>query len=265
MGEAKQKSRSKQQVLLDNPRCIYCPSPATTVEHMPPRAMFKDRHRLSGMEFGCCAACNNGTKAADAIASFLAHVSPTDGPHNEWQFPIMKKLRDTADQLEPGFHHELFNKKKSENAYRKVKSSILMPVVVIKADGPIIKRNMRIFSAKLAMALFREHVGKPLPIGSGVFVKWFLNAGLSETEAHGYLSILPVHGELTQGTQRSIEQFGYRFNCDDRSLLAAIVGFHSNLHIVAFATSDLATFGETLLKYPGFTFVKFGELLKPSG
>jgi hypothetical protein len=263
MGEAKQRSRSKAQVLRDNPRCIYCLSPAKTVEHMPPRTMFKDRHRLSGMEFGCCEACNNGTKAADAIASFLAHSSPTAGLHTEWQTPVMRKLMDTAEQLEPGFHNEFFNKEKSQKTYLKTESSILMPVVMINADGPIVKRSMTKFSAKLAMALFREHVGKPLSEGSGVFVKWFLNAGLSEDQAHGYLSILPLHGEMRQGAQRSIEQFGYRYNCDGRSLIAAMIGFHSNLHIFVIATSDLCTFGAPLSKHKSLTLVKFGELLKP--
>ena len=262
MGEAKQKSRNRAQVLADDPRCIYCLSPSKNWEHMPPKTMFKDRLRISGMEFGCCDACNHGTRGADAIASLLAHISPTDGSHNEWQLPALIKLRDTAEQIEPGFIAEFFNQKKTEKTYRKNKFGFIMPVVKIDADGPIMKRNMRAFSAKLAMALFREHVGKPLPVGSGVFVKWFLNAGLSEEQALGYLSILPVTGEMRQGTKRSIEQFGYRYNCDDKSLFIAMIGFHSNLHILVAATSDLSTFGEVLSKHNDMTFVEFGGLLK---
>ncbi len=173
----------------------------------------------------------------------------------------MKKLRNTADQLEPGFHEEFFSQQKTQRGYRKNEFGFRMPVVKFEANGPIIKRNMTAFSAKLAMALFREHVGKPLVEGSGVFVKWFLNAGLSEKQALGYLSILPIAGELRQGNQRSIEQFGYRFNSDDKSLLVAMVGFHSNLHIFLAATSDLDTYGEAFSKFDELIFVKFGGLL----
>jgi hypothetical protein len=228
---------------------------------MPPKTMFKDRHRLSGMEFGSCQACNNGTRAADAIASFLAHTSPTESHRNQWQIPVLSKLKDTAEQLEPGFFAELFNPAKIEKTLRKNEFGFILPTVETNADGPIIKRNMTAFSAKLGMALFREHVGKPLSEGSGVFVLWFLNAGLSEESAHSFLSILPIHGEIRQGTQRSIEQFGYRYYCDNRSLFAAMIGFHSNLHILVIATNDLDTFGAPLSKQKSWTFVKFGELL----
>ena len=261
MGEAKQKSRSKKQILRENPRCVYCLSLATTVEHMPPKAMFqKDRFRPSGMEFGCCEACNNGTKAADAIASFLAYLSPTDSRLNEWQMPVLVKLRDTAEQLQPGFRAEFFNQEKASRTFPKNTFGFLMPATKVIADGPIIKRNMTSFSAKLGMALYQEHVGEPLPEGSGVFVKWFLNAGLSEEQSLRYLRILPVRGELRMGAKTSIDQFGYRYNCDDRSILAAMIGFHSNLHIFVIATSDLATFGDALSQHKELTFVKFGEL-----
>jgi hypothetical protein len=172
------------------------------------------------------------------------------------------RLRDTAEQHAPGFCQEFLNQQKTDRGYLRNEFGLHIPVVKINADGPIIKRNMTAFSAKLAMALFREHVGKPLSEGSGVFVKWFLNAGLGETQALGYLSILPIVGELRQGRQRSIEQFGYRYNCDDKSLLMAMVGFHSNLHILLAATSDMDTYGEALSRFNEMTFVEFGGLLK---
>lgn len=262
MGEAKQKSRNNKQILLENPRCIYCALPANTVEHMPPKAMFKDRFRLSGMEFGCCEACNGGTKGADAIASFLALLSPTDDPHNEWQLPVILRLLDTSERLAPGFKAELLKQQTTEKGFRANQSGFLEPVTKIVANGPIIKRNMTAFSAKLAMALFREHVGKPLTEGSGVFVRWFLNAGLSEKQALHYLRILPISSELRMGRQTSIKQFRYYYNCDEKSLIMAMIGFHSNLHILVAATSDMHTYGETFSKYKEMIFVEFGGLLK---
>ena len=51
---------------------MYCSAPPVTVEHMPPTGMFRERRRLSGLEFACCRECNFGTRAADAVAAFMA-------------------------------------------------------------------------------------------------------------------------------------------------------------------------------------------------
>jgi hypothetical protein len=74
------------------------------------------------------------------------------------------------------------------------------------------------------------------------------------------LTILPVFGELRQGRKSSSGQFGYRFNCDDRSIVAAVVSFHNNLHVLAFATSDPGTYGNVLATNNMIT-TRPGELL----
>jgi methylthioribose-1-phosphate isomerase len=49
------------------------------------------------------------------------------------------------------------------------------------------------------MALYREHVGKPLPLDGAVFSMWFLNAGLAQRSAEEMLRFLPDSGTLRQG------------------------------------------------------------------
>ena len=72
MGEATRKSRSRREVLDREARCIYCPGPAETWEHMPPVGMFRDRQRPGGMEYGACKSCNEGR----AAQMRLPHGSP---------------------------------------------------------------------------------------------------------------------------------------------------------------------------------------------
>jgi hypothetical protein len=85
MGEAKRNSRNRDEILAGEPRCIYCASPPPlTFEHMPPRVMFKNKFRLSGMEFGACGDCNKGTSAADLVASFMARIGRDNG-EGDWQ------------------------------------------------------------------------------------------------------------------------------------------------------------------------------------
>jgi hypothetical protein len=89
------------------------------------------------------------------------------------------------------------------------------------------------------MALYYEHTREPLPAGGAVFTMWFLNAGLSNEVADGILSILPTYSTLTQGRRRNASgQFDYRYNSDDRSIVAALSHFHGNVHFLTLAFAE---------------------------
>src|SRR5262249_36558230 len=102
---------------------------------------------------------------------------------------------------------------------------IASPFAQIKVDGPRIRAYLNVFAAKVGMALYRQHVGHPLPLTGAVHTNWFLNAGLAQSTADGILRILPLRQTLRQGAFQVPEQFAYRYNCDGRSILAALVGF----------------------------------------
>ena len=55
------------------------------------------------------------------------------------------------------------------------------------------------FAAKLGMALYREHIGEPLPLDGAVYSKPFLNAGLSDQSIIGVLSKLSIQGMVASG------------------------------------------------------------------
>ena len=245
MGEYKRRNKRLAEMLKAEPRCIYCPNPASTIEHMPPISMFRDRDRLRGMEFASCVACNTGTKAADEAAVFVSHIHPF-GMTDDWQFQTMLKMGNTLEQHAPGFNAELFRPENVKDDWRRDPGGILRRVKVINADGPILKRHLRVFAAKLGMALYRQHIGIALPLHGGVYVAHFLNAGLSEKSAKAMLSMMPISGELKMGIRSSKSQFAYRYNTDEKSIVAALVGFHSHFHCLIVATSELATYGPAL-------------------
>jgi len=236
---------------------------------MPPVSIFRGRKRLSGLEFACCIECNGGTKAADAIAALMSFVSR---PENEksWQAIEVQRLLSAADNLAPGFRTELLGDSSEAARWRYTRSGLLVRGYDANGSGPILKRHMDVFSAKLGMALYREHVGQALPLTGRVYSRWFLNGGLSDETANAILSILPVPETLRMGKQVATEQFAYRFNCDERSILAAMAGFHSNLHVLTFATSDPDTYGPVLTKMrdvhglrgPWFDTMSPGELVQ---
>jgi hypothetical protein len=88
---------------------------------------------------------------------------------------------------------------------------------------------MSVFAAKLGMALFREQVGHALPEGGAVWSQFYLNAGMNRQIMESTLAIMPTFQTLRQGGKTTSGQFGYRFNCDEKSVIAAISTFHENL------------------------------------
>lgn len=208
-----------------------------TVEHMPPVAMFPNSHRLSGMEFAACFNCNHSTRAADAAASLFARLSPSS-VIDELELKESRKLLRTMASLAPEFVRELFDHRKVTHVWAKGRDNFYGRKRRMELDGPVTHALLRAFSAKLGMALFREHVCEPLPDGGLVFTQHYLNSGLQRREAEATLSILPGLGQLRQGRQASGRSFSYRYNTDNKTIVAALAGFNDNFFVRVFATHD---------------------------
>lgn len=259
MGEAKNRSRSQKKILERASRCIYCTEPPATIEHMPPLAMFRDRARPSGMEYPACESCNRGTSTADLVACLMAHIAPFDGA-GHWRIDAARRFVRHLRREEPGLAAELMRSDKATREWLRAPNGLFRETHRVNADGPILKRHMDIFSAKLGMAIFYEHIGAPLPSNGAVCTTWFLNAGLTVVAAEAILSILPAHATLRQGTKVVSEQFAYRYNTDDKTVVAALSGFHNNLHILTIATSEAENIRE-IGSYPNAVTTTVGGLV----
>jgi hypothetical protein len=225
---------------------------------MPPVAMFVSRKRPSGFEFAACEECNRTTSAADLVASFFARLDRSYSGDKTLILEAQQR-RDKVAQLAPGVLEELFRQDKASTIWRPEHGLVAKPFFKINVDGPTTKAYLTVFGAKLGMALYRQHVGHALPLHGGVHVNWYLNAGLAQSTAEGLLQKLPGLGWLRQGSFEVREQFAYRYNCDDRSVVAALAGFHSNLHIFVIATCTPDLFGMPF-SVPHSDFVQPGHL-----
>ena len=160
------KSRDKASIMASGERCIYCGDPANRLEHMPPIGMFRKRDRPSGMEYPSCDACNNGTSAADSVASFIARIDQQGGM-GDWRTQEAIAQRGMLEAIAPGFISELFHEDKAEDQWIQ-KDGVLQRFTVVRADGLLTKAYLNVFSAKLAMAMYREHIGEALPLDGAV-------------------------------------------------------------------------------------------------
>lgn len=235
MGQANRKKITQKRMVEAAPRCVYCSRVPTTVEHMPPLMLFDGRQRPSGLVFPACSECNNNTKGADVAAAFLSRIDKS-GPATFWNSQAGRNLLATFKRDSPLAYSEFMHVPK-RNVLLKNDAGILLKSVEMRADGPNLRNHINAFSAKIAMALFHEHTGKALPDDGIVQAAWFANHGLSNEHAEAMLKILPIHGELKQGQFSVWDQFAYRYNSDNKTITAGLVGLHRNLHIFFFASS----------------------------
>lgn len=242
MGEAKRqktaRARRLADMLRDETRCIYCASPAESVEHMPPIIFFLGRERPKGMEFAACKACNEGTRGADAVAAFMARIRPYDSSDDR-MIVEAAALRPAIDQRAPGVLDEIFERPDKQSLiWARTPSGLYQRSVKVLADGPLLKAHIQTFSAKLAMALYREHLGQALPLDGHIGTMHFLNAGLAQHTYAQMVSTLGGTATLRQGRKEVSAQFHYNFSSDGETIVAALAQFHEGLVVYVIAGTD---------------------------
>lgn len=236
MGEAKRRRSRVERWLEAGERCVYCSShEIASVEHMPPRGLFKNSDRPKGWEFPCCKACNEGTRGADATMQFVSRLEAI--PEQEWKQETNRTLIAALERYAPGVYREIFATRTPGKVLLR-RNGILHPAVQFRADGPLVKLQLDRFSAKCAMASFCELTGRPLTMHGFIFTEWFLNGGMSEKLYTTCTSIMPHFMQLTQGKKVSAGQFSLRSNTDKKSIVTAMMTFHNAFHVMLFATDD---------------------------
>lgn len=265
MSESKQRSRNRKEILEAATRCVYCDHSAPTqIEHMPPRALFRDKDRPSGWEFACCERCNRGSRGADAVAQMLSLVEPLET--SDWKSRQFRQLLVAVRRYAPSVSTELFGEASTAKPVWFRRNGLLRKAIQLQARGPATHAHLDVFAAKLAMATFAELIGRPVDMDGILFTQWVLNVGMPEGAFETTLRIFPAFGQLQQGRKTSGTQFQLRYNSDGRSLVGGLVSLHGNLTIMFFATDGpdyVAWFGEHFREladpnHPGAQLVRPG-------
>lgn len=234
MAEAKIRIKN---ILHDELRCIYCASTPTTIEHMPPRILFFRKQRPKGFEFASCEECNNGTRGADLVASLFAHIANPE-KKDDAHIESIARILPSLDKDAPGVREEVFSDLNAQEVILRKRSGLLVRSVKLRVESELAKIYLDIFSAKIGMALYRQHVGEALPLTGAVQTHWFSNVGLGEDLAFKMLAMMPEQGTLKQGAFNVKHQFSYHYNCDQKMVLMALINLHDNFYIFCLATSE---------------------------
>ncbi|TYC65136.1 hypothetical protein FMN63_22160 [Stappia sp. BW2] len=240
MSQSRIRNKLRTKLLSNEKRCIYCASLPETIEHFPPVSLFDRRDRPSGLEFAACEACNHGTKAAEALAVFVSRIDKDERTAGFWGSQAGQNAIFTLEREAPGLRSQILQNPSISNYL--APSGEVEQQIEIRLSSEKAKNLLDAFSAKLGMALYREHIGEPLPLNGIVQTIWYTNAGLGRDLYEKLLRTFPIFATLKQGKKSYPNQFGYRYNTDGSRILAALVSFHGNFHVFFVASGEPETF-----------------------
>lgn len=236
MGEAKQRRESNAKRLANARGCIYCAGrePATTLDHMPPRAVFSSKHRPKGLEFPCCERCNAGTKATDQVAAMMSRISP-DASTEEELAEVTKYLRGVANNA-PGLLEELAG---PPNWRQSAMGRAPAGTQPLYCGGPIVSRHMETFAAKFGFAMHFEITGEPIGADGAVAARWYSNADVYESKFPMEVwDVLGPPTTLRQGKFHVSDQFEYAWAVgEDRSIGMFLGSFRQSFAVLAFTST----------------------------
>lgn len=244
MGEAKRKKRAHAAILEQQPGCIYCAgvSRATTVEHMPPIQMFRERQRPKGLEFPACVECNNGTSHSDLVASLMGRTYPdsdTDAGRQE-----LRKLLSAVSNNVPGLLKEMQIGRGGQKLALRDIPNLPTGSAVLRANGPIMTKHMRTSGAKLGFALHFEALGTVVPQSGGVQPMYFTNVNAAKGELpKSIIDMLPERRTLMQGKREVSEQFSYSWLLTEEKRHSVFYSvFNNSFSILAVTALDRSEF-----------------------
>lgn len=218
MGEAKQR---KVQLLAAKTPCIFCGGGtlATTEEHCPPKAMFKERKWPEGYAFPACAPCNNGSSDDDLLVAFLAQLQPSANAETlskgfglmrmtHRQFPglLEKMMRSSA--VEARAHARRLGMQPGPGqTYQE-----LGIVNVTDAMDECVAK----VAAKFTKAVYYMQTGNVFPGDGAIMFQWFTNAQRIE---HGRIALIDglaglaaMSPPIVRSGKDLKDQFDYRYS-----------------------------------------------------
>lgn len=249
MSESRQRKTRTQIFLSSYPYCIFCGglTPATTIDHVPPKITFREKQWPESFEFPACATCNNGSKKHDQLFGFMARMGD-------------KKVHTALEQEEVGKlikaiirNHPVMAREMTDISLRKKRT--LSRLMGIKPqvgetyhDLPLlhvpdlVHEAISAVGAKLTKALYFKHTGKILPINVGIRFRWFTNAQQmmgSSPLVPELLEMAKFTGEVIRNNNPLKDQFDYRYVISsDHQIGMFCCVFGETFGFVSFLTVD---------------------------
>jgi hypothetical protein len=229
-----QSSSRRAALFAACPMCIFCGGRvvASTVEHCPPRAMFRDKAWPEGFEFSACTSCNGGSSNEDLMVAFLAQLRGADQKTLQKGFGLMRSV----NRQFPGLLDKIFSRSANEARADARRLGIRpRPGETYQQLGTVdipdeMHRCVEVFASKLTKAIYFMKTGMPFPADGGIQFQWFTNAQRLEHGRIVLLEVLAGLAAMSAPVERSgrdlKDQFDYLYSVDEPKELHVLqVGF----------------------------------------
>jgi len=244
-----QRNQKREAFFQRHPMCCFCGGTtlATTIDHVPQRAMFDNKIWPEGYEFPACDDCNQRTANDEQLVAMLAKVRPayeSDAVTED----LMKRATAVRNN-----HREIFDSfglLGAAETKRLVRDrGISVPAGMVPSEVPILSLRhpaiaavMDAFAAKLLMALHYRHTGTILPESGIITYRWYTNADTRPEALDQVLKVLKGNPELRRQTTSLKEQFDYRFAVESNMNTAGfLVEFATAFYIFGLTSSEPGT------------------------
>ena len=261
MGEAKTKNKRKAVFLKQHPYCCICggEKPATTIDHVPSKQIFRLKSRPEGLEFPACGQCNHSTGPHELVAALISRFSE-DRPYKAEEEKELKKLFTSVDKNRHGLLQEMFPSWQQQYDFDKLNHPDKpQGWGVLNASSPMLNQSLQIFGAKLCLALHYEHTNMIVPKSGVIYVRWYSNYDrMTGKIPDSLISQLPEPRTLKQGKWNVRDQFEYSFVIsEDEKLGIYFATFQKSFAIcgfVSFERNIIQEFEEMKAHIPGESF-----------
>lgn len=172
-------SKELEQFKAKHPYCCYCGGANATEERedVPPKILFFDKRRPNQLIVPTCSSCNRSFSQTDQVVALLARsmrsvVGPGLDGHR-----ISKMIKFGIAKRQPELLAEWARLPlKAEQRVRRAEAALGAPLKALNL-GPLTKRHLQGFGARLAFGLHYHMTGAVVPQTGGavVEVKTFYN------------------------------------------------------------------------------------------
>ncbi|WP_038167031.1 hypothetical protein [Thiomonas sp. FB-6] len=192
-----QKARRRATFFAEHPYCIFCGGgvAATTIEHCPPRGMFRERAWPDGFAFPACDTCNKESSDADLLVAFLKRCAdPGDTPEATGALGTIKATRkqlpEVLQQMGRG-HSSAIEARRLNRLFgtRPGPGELHQDVAPTRLPEEI-HDAMPVFAKKLAKGLFYRLFGTAFPNEGCLLLNWFTNTEWVRTQSYPMLDAL---------------------------------------------------------------------------
>jgi hypothetical protein len=216
------KSKRRLAFLAKHPVCCFCGTArAETIDHVPARAMFDGARWPDGYQFPACLQCNNSTSGVDQVVGVVSRMGPLGQESEDQRREVAKQIQKLHEhypklalEMKEGLRANAVRKAIREGVLQREPGKLLLehPLIAVPQG---LHALVRLFGAKLALALHYKHALRIAPRHADILVKWYSNVDAMSGKMPVGLFAIEGLGVPTLQRENIVlnDQFDYRFAC----------------------------------------------------